>query len=198
MTGLDKIIDQINKESDETAAAITAKADSQAEEIIAVARKEAEKECAGISASAQKKADAGIKRAHSAASLAVGKELLAEKNRLIAEVFQKAQDYIYGLPDNEYFSLLKDMIKKYAVSGKTGEIRFNQRDLNRLPAGFQDEINALTAPAGGRLTISKKTEKIRSGFILDYGGIEENCSVAALINESKESLQDQIQKILFQ
>ncbi|MGI6002283.1 MAG: V-type ATP synthase subunit E [Lachnospiraceae bacterium] len=197
MTGLDKIIGQINKESDETAAAITAQANSQAEEIINNAREEADKECADIAASAQHKADADIARAHSAASLAIGKELLAEKNRLISEVFQKAQDYIDSLPDSEYFALLKDMVKKYAIPGKSGEIRFNKKDLGRLPEGFADEISAIVGAAGGKITVSDKTEKIRSGFILDYGGIEENCSVSALINESRESLQDQIQKILF-
>ena len=143
------------------------------------------------------KADAAIARAHSAASLAIGKELLAEKNRLISEVFQKAQDYIDSLPDSEYFALLKDMVKKYAIPGKSGEIRFNKKDLSRLPEGFADEISAIVGAAGGKITVSDKTENIRSGFILDYGGIEENCSVSALINESRESLQDQIQKILF-
>ena len=35
------------------------------------------------------------------------------------------------------------------------------------------------------------------GFILCYGGIEENCSFDAIFDSAREHLQDAVQRILF-
>ena len=36
------------------------------------------------------------------------------------------------------------------------------------------------------------------GFILSYGGVDQNCSVSALFEEGAETLQDKIQTLLFE
>ena len=47
------------------------------------------------------------------------------------------------------------------------------------------------------LHISGDTRDIDGGFVLTYGGIEENCSIDALFDAAHEVLQDKVQEILF-
>ena len=42
-----------------------------------------------------------------------------------------------------------------------------------------------------------RTELRSRGFILIYGGIEENCSIDAMFAEKRDELLDQVRKILF-
>ena len=88
------------------------------------------------------------------------------------------------------FSVLEKMIKRYST-GQSGEIRFSETDLSRMPAAFEKTISE------SGLTLSKEPVSINGGFILDYGEIEENCRFEALIHASKETLQDKIGQILF-
>ena len=65
---------------------------------------------------------------------------------------------------------------------------------------FADTLNAALV-AGGKegaaLTVSSETRDIDGGFVLTYGGIEENCSFDALFDSAHEMLQDKVQEILF-
>ena len=49
----------------------------------------------------------------------------------------------------------------------------------------------------GEIELSDKCSDIDGGFILIYGGIEENCSFKALIDDNVEIFQDKVQKVLF-
>ncbi len=42
-----------------------------------------------------------------------------------------------------------------------------------------------------------EARNIDNGFILAYGGIEENCSIEAMFAEKRDELRDQVRKILF-
>ena len=88
------------------------------------------------------------------------------------------------------------MLKKYAQPGE-GEICFNERDLNRLPEGFEETISEIACAKGGSLTLSRTPCGIGGGFILVYGGIEENCSFDSVFADEKERLQDRIHEMLF-
>ena len=50
---------------------------------------------------------------------------------------------------------------------------------------------------GGALEFSGEVRNIDGGFILVYGGIEENCSIDAVFAEKRDELLDQVRKILF-
>ena len=197
MTGLDKIIGQIKSESDAQVASITNKARSEADKVIAKAKAEAEGEIEQIKVNGDIAAKNAIARSKSQADLIKRQAVLAEKQKLIAEMFDKAEDYIKKMPADVYFNLMTKMIKRYAVAGKAGEIIFNKADLGRLPAGYAKTASLEAEAKGGKLTLSDKTANIDGGFILSYGGIEENCSIKALIDDARESVQDDVQKLLF-
>ena len=50
---------------------------------------------------------------------------------------------------------------------------------------------------GGKLVLKKEPKAIPDGFVLVYGGVEENCTLKALFDVKKDQLQDKVNEILF-
>ena len=51
---------------------------------------------------------------------------------------------------------------------------------------------------GGKLTLLKEgNDTIRGGFVLLYGGIEENCTFKAMFDSKKGELSDKVHVLLF-
>ena len=69
--------------------------------------------------------------------------------------------------------------------------------LARLPEGFRDLVKKLAAEKGGSLTIGEESADIENGFILRYGGVDENCSLSSLFAEKKDMLQDLVSRTLW-
>lgn len=197
MSGLEKIISQIEEEASHSAEDIIREAKEQAGGILS----EADKECEKIKAEARQKADAQrediLRKSRSSAGMQEKRELLQEKQRLISEIMEEAKSALYELDGKSYFLLIIRMLEKYVQPGK-GEICFNQKDLNRLPEGFEQTIQEIAGRKGGELTLSKAPASIDGGFLLIYGGIEENCSFASVFADGRERLQDQIHSLLFE
>lgn len=114
----------------------------------------------------------------------------------LRKVIADACDRVKNLDEEKYFGILKNMAEKYLLP-REGEICFSKKDLERMPAGFREEIKSLAQKKGGVLEISGETRNIDGGFILIYGGIEENCSIDAMFAEKRDELLDQVRKILF-
>lgn len=196
MTGLDKIINQIEEEAKSSADKIVEEANAQAEAVLT----EADVTCREIGEDAAKKAEAArediLKKSRSAASMERKKELLAAKLQVIDQIIDRAKETLYTQDDKAYFEMIVRMIEKFARP-ESGEIRFCGKDKKRLPAGFEQKAAAAAAKKGGSLTVSKETCEIAGGFILVYGGIEENCSFEAMFAAERESLQDKVHTLLF-
>ncbi len=197
MTGLDKIIGQIRQEGEETAATIIAAARKNSDDKLEKIKADVQKECEAIDRNSEEAVADSLSRARSAASLYERKAILAKKQQLISEIFTKAVEKLDKMDDKKYFAIIERMVSHYHDKGDTGTITFSKRDLKRLPSGFQKSLDKITASDGGKLTISDKTANINGGFILSYGGIEENCSFEALLAESHDTLQDKLGVLLF-
>lgn len=195
MTGLDKIIEDIRAESAETVKKFTEEAEAKRAEAMAAAEKEADREAAKILSHAESACRDLTSRADSAAQLERRRSLLKAKQELIAGTLEKAKRAVLDLPAADYFSLILKLISKNALPG-TGEIRFSGKDLERLPEGFAAKIAGML-PAGDRLSVSKEAAPIDGGFILNYGGVEQNLSISAIFEEKKEEMTDIAGKILF-
>ena len=87
-------------------------------------------------------------------------------------------------------------MKKYALD-EDGEIIFSQKDRDRMPADLMEKINALAEEKDGSLELSDEVRKTDGGFVLVYGGIEENCTFKSLLAIEKERLHDLINEIVF-
>lgn len=194
MSGIDKIIQQIEEDTAKVCDGIIAQAEAKAAQI----RAAADKEAAQIAESAEQKLIADVtdikKRGDSAADLEEKMILLKTKQGIISDMLGVALDRVKNLPESEYFALLLRMVEKYSQP-QEGVIRFGSRDAARLPAGFIGEVNKAAA---GALTLSEECAPIDAGFILIYGGVEENCSFDAILAGEDETLKDKAGKLLFQ
>ena len=193
MSGIDKIIRQIEEDTKSVCDGIVAQAENKAARIKA----DAEQEAARIKASADQRTAAAVldikKRGDSAADLEEKMILLKTKQGIISDMIAAGVDRLKRLPDDEYFALILKMVQKYSQP-QDGEIRFGSKDASRLPAGFIGEVNKVSA---GTLTLSDTTAPIDAGFILIYGGVEENCSFDAIIASEDETIKDKAGKLLF-
>ena len=111
-------------------------------------------------------------------------------------MLDKSYDRLLNMEDSQYFSLVEKMVDRFALA-KSGEICFSNKDLGRMPADFEEKIRKAAARRGGELSLSKKSCPIDGGFILVYGGVEENCSFKALLNAQRDELSDRIHSLLF-
>ena len=193
MTGIDKIINQIQLDTENTCNTIRATAQSRCEEIISEAEGTAVSMKSENEARAEQKYSDIISRANSLAELEAGKTMLSTKQSIIKEMISGVSAYINNMSNQEYFELLLRMIEKYSENSD-GVICFSKNDTDRLPKDFELKINEVSK---GKLTVSDEGINIKNGFVLVYGGIEVNCSFDALFYDKAEEISDTVSKILF-
>ncbi len=196
MAGLEKIMSQIlddaRQEADYMFRAIE-------QEVLAIedkAKKETEKVTEKIVKKSEAEVNLYLQKVQSGSELAKRKELLKVKQEIIADILDKSADTLANLPTDDYFKLMERILTAYAQP-EAGEICFSEKDLKRMPASFPTKANEIAKKNGGSLVISKETRPIANGFVLVYGMIEENCTIQAMFDAKKESLQDLLNRFLF-
>lgn len=196
MTGLEKIKERIIAEAKNTAADRMREAEAAAGGILDQARAEAEKKVSAISRRSRTEVANYEERIRSSNDLARRTKLLETRQEVIADVVKKARESLSSLSSEKYFDLLKRLAVKN-VQPKEGEMYLSAADLARLPEGFDREMAKIAEDAGGSLRISGEARDIRDGFVLVYGGIEENCTLDAIFGAMKDELSDIVRGILF-
>ena len=193
MTGLDKIINQIQLDADNTTQGIKAKSEAQCTALLNEAEAEAQAILAKGKADADKMYNDIIKRAESAANLEERKITLLAKQDIIKSMISNTLKNILNLPEDQYFELIYKLIEKHSLISE-GVISFNKTDLSRLPADFAEKANLISK---GKLSLSDTPAEIDGGFILTYGGVDINCSISSLINDNSEKISDSVAQLLF-
>lgn len=196
MAGIDNITNEILQEARDKADQITRQAQEKADQI----RKDARDRSARTARSAQQAAAADRadleKRTSSAAQMNARQTRLSARQAVIDEVLRKAYERLDSQSDSDYFDMIGSLVAAN-VRGEKGQICFSERDLKRLPAGFDRKVSDIAAKKGGALSISRESEPIDNGFILKYGGIEENCTLEALFSQKRDLLRDSVNEILW-
>ncbi|MDO4621936.1 MAG: V-type ATP synthase subunit E [Eubacteriales bacterium] len=195
MTGLEKMLAQIAEEAAANAAKLTAAAEAEAAGIREKANADAEKLKEDLAAKAAADAAAYEERTQSSAELQRRTAMLRARQEVIADVLAKAYEKLDTMDDDAYFAVIRRMLRKY-VQPEAGTICFSAKDRKRLPGGFEKEAADIAAEKGGTLKLGE-VRNIENGFVLSYGGIEENCTFKALFNAEKDRLQDIINKEVF-
>ena len=180
MNGVDKIIEDIRREADDANAKVLKDASAQTSAALEAAKKRGDEEASRIHEAGARRCEDIKARAASASQL--------KRRQMILEA-------ILSMPADEYFDAVVRMAVKNAQTGE-GIISFGKKDLDRLPADFESRLSA-ALPAGKTLKLSKEPAEIGGGFVLGYGGIEENCTFRAVMDAQKEEVQDLICKTLF-
>ena len=194
MKGTEKII-----------AHITGDARTQAEEIL----RRADQQCAELRQQADQKAAQaygerirlGVKAcedqtdsARRITKMEARKSLLALKQEMVSQSFDKALTEITQLPREQYVAFLAKLAAQAAVTG-TEQIVLNERDRKEIGADLVKAANALLK--GGKLTLSDKTGDFAGGLILRRGSIEANCTLELLVELSRNELSAQVAELLF-
>ncbi len=196
MTGMERIIAEI----DSTAAAEAAEIIKAAEDEANAFLKKTEQECESITLSAKEQADRktaeGKKRTESQCQQQEKLILLRKKQEIIADVIGKAKKKLQDQEPEAYFSMLLQLLKG-VVTGEKGVLFLSGRDLGRKPASFDAAVEKLAAEKGGSLTVSPEKASIEDGFLLQYGQVEENYSLSAIFEAKKDELQDQVHAVLW-
>lgn len=195
MNGVDKIIEDIRREADDANAKVLKDASAQTSAALEAAKKRGDEEASRIHEAGARRCEDIKARAASASQLKRRQMILKKKQELIAETEDKALEAILSMPADEYFDAVVRMAVKNAQTGE-GIISFGKKDLDRLPADFESRLSA-ALPAGKTLKLSEEPAEIGGGFVLGYGGIEENCTFRAVMDAQKEEVQDLICKTLF-
>ena len=190
MSGLEKILEHIKSEATDTADEMLRKAKAEAEKIVDAEKKDAAFRADQIKRQSEVDVTATRNRIQSAGDLKEKRMILEAKQKEIDNVFTATMDYLFNLDDKAYFEIIDRMIPRYA-DGIEGTIRFNAKDLARVPESTKKVAK------DNLLTVSDQPADIDGGFILVYRDIEENCSFDSLISASREDLQDKIGQILF-
>lgn len=197
MAGIDKITDRILADAKASADELLAKAREEGDALVKEAGAEGDREAEKILKKADLDAASISERAASAADMDRRTRMLAAKQQLIAGVLDSAVRALASMPSDKYYPMLLRLISRYVVPGKKGVLLLSKKDLDAMPSNFKDRVAEAANEKGGELTVSEETRDIDGGFILDYGGIEENCSLSAMFEARKDELSDRVNKILF-
>ncbi len=196
MTGLEKIINQIQEDAGRDADAVIAQAKEHADEILTRAKADAQKLQEEILKKSEKDIANYRKRAQSSADLKKRTAILKAKQEIISCMLEKAYEKICSEDTKTYFDRIERMIRAYAQP-EDGVIHFSGKDLDRMPQDFPERIRAAAESVGGSLRLSQKGIRIENGFVLSYGGIEENCTLRAVFDMKKDELTDKVHEMLF-
>jgi V/A-type H+-transporting ATPase subunit E len=197
MAGIDKIKDRILADARASADETLAKAKAEGDALIREAEAEGDREAEKILKKAESDAASISERAASAADMDRRTRLLAAKQEMIAGVLDSAEKALISMPSDKYYPMLLKLLSRYALPGRDGEMILSRKDLDAMPAGFPERVAEKAKEKNSVLTISGETREIGGGFILDYGGIEENCSLSAMFAARRDELSDRASRILF-
>ena len=196
MTGLEKILERIQAGADLQAAELLEAAKAEAEELLHQADEATEAQAAALVEKTREEAELLGRMADSGSELQGRKLLLSLRQELISGVLEEALKRLCALPAEQYFAVCERLACHFADKGE-GQIVFSAADKARLPGGFMDGLNKKLADKGASLSLAADTVESGGGFVLRYGGIEENCSFAAIIDQKRDALSDQLGRILF-
>ena len=196
MSGLDKITARILEESAAKAKEITDEARQKAEAITADGQRRTAEECERIN----KKAEAVVlntqDKGKTSAQLRHKQVLLAGRQELIHEVIDTARQELSSLNDAEYKEFIIGLFNRH-LPGQAAELKLNAIDKARLGTDTLEALKAAASANGAKLTVSDDPADIKNGFVLSYGGVEENCTIDALFDQSMDDMQDKVKDILF-
>ena len=185
---LQGILDDAKKQADE----ILTAAEKECREIEEKAAADAKAYSATTVSSALFKAKSIKENGVSAAELTVRDAKLSKRHDEIEKTLSMAEEKISALPDDKYFALLTALAKANAKD-EEAELLLSAADLKRNLSVFEGQL----AAAGVKAKICTAPADISAGLVLKYGDIEYNLTVAAVINDKREVLEDKINAILF-
>jgi V/A-type H+-transporting ATPase subunit E len=131
-----------------------------------------------------------------AARMDIAKQLLAEKRKILDEVFGQARQQLQNLPEHEYRSLCTKLMLDAVETGDE-EVILDKNE-KRINQDFINQVSAqLSSKGKGNLKLSDQWQDIGAGFILKRGQIKTNVSLGVLLDQARKELEIDLAKELF-
>jgi V/A-type H+-transporting ATPase subunit E len=141
---------------------------------------------------AQKAGENARQQVLSTARMELAKEYLAEKTKLLDEVFAEAQRRLDQMADDEYRNLVaKQMLDAVETGDEEVIIDTNEKRID------QSLINQANGAKKWNLQLAAQREPIGGGFILKKGNIKKNCSRSVVLSRIRNELEIELAKTLF-
>lgn len=132
-----------------------------------------------------------------AARMDIAMQFLAEKRKILDEVFGQARDKLHELPDDQYVKLCTKLMIEAVETGDE-EIVIDTNE-NRIDQEFIKQVNRELGPGyKGNLRLSGQKQDLGAGFILKRGKIKTNVSVDVLLEQARKELEIDLAKELFE
>ena len=138
------------------------------------------------------------KKSHvlAAARMDIAKEYLAEKRKILDEVFEQARRQLQDLPDEEYRALIKKLLLDAVETGDE-EVVVDTNE-GRIDHEFIKQMNReLDTGKKSDLKLSDQRQDLGAGFILKRGKIKTNVSMEVLLEQARKELEIELAKELF-
>ena len=194
MKGTEKIIAHIGADAKAQADAILAQAEAKCAEIREGYEQQAKQAYAERIRAGVKANQDRLDSMERLARMEGRKAVLALKQDMVAESFDRACDQLVNLPAAEYGTFLAKLAVKASVTHDE-EVVLNARDRKALGDKVIEAANK--ALGGGKLTLSKETGDFKGGLILRRGSIEANCTAELLVDLCREEMAAELAGVLF-
>ena len=194
MKGTEKIIAHIGADAKAQADAILAQAEAKCAEIREGYEQQAKQAYAERIRAGVKANQDRLDSMERLAKMEGRKAVLALKQDMVAESFDRACDQLVNLPAAEYGTFLAKLAVKASVTHDE-EVVLNARDRKALGDKVIEAANK--ALGGGKLTLSKETGDFKGGLILRRGNIEANCTAELLVDLCREEMAAELAGVLF-
>ncbi len=195
MKGTEKIIAHIQADAKAQADAILAQTELQCAEIRKSYEAQAKERYAEKIRQGVKTCQDNIDSVERLNQMEARKALLALKQDMVSESFDKACQMLTQLPRDKYIELLVKLAVQASVTGDE-EIVLNAGDRDKVGRAVVDGANARIP--GGRLSLSSATGDFAGGLILRRGSIEANCTIELLVELCRGDMSAQLAKVLFE
>ncbi len=131
-----------------------------------------------------------------AARMDIAKEHLAEKSRILDEVFDQARQQLQKLSDDQYKTLCTNLMLEAVETGDE-EVIIDTNE-KRIDEKFIKQINNKLGPERkGNLKLSRQTQPIGPGLNLKRGKIKNHVSLDVLLTQTRKDLEIDLVKDLF-
>ena len=193
MAGIDSIIDRILKDARDAADARVARAEQDAEKLIAKKKDQAKEEEAKMLSDAQAVIDAQAKQNRATQNTKSQRRLLSERVALIDEIVEEAKKRIRALPKEERLAMIRDFVVA-SSEGDDGCLIVSAQDRADITDSFLSELSEKT---NSKITLSDKAGDFDTGCILICGECEYNGTLEARVSDLESDVRDAVNQVLF-
>lgn len=203
MNGIEKITGQIDADVQKEIDAALDQARAQAKEIGDRYESQAEAQAEAIRRKGEQDAALRRERLVDVARLEARKTVLAAKQDMVGQAFDRALKKLLELPDQEYIALLAKLAVAASRTGRE-QVIFSQKDRSRYGKQAVTMANDMLAKQAGphadhtsMLTLAEESRPMAGGLILRDGRVETNCSFEVLIHLQRDALSAEVARALF-